>query len=44
VTLPPASGPGRPKPFVPANSVAAAALARAQRLLGGIDTTRWPDA
>jgi UbiD family decarboxylase len=43
-TLPPASGPGRPKPFVPANSVAAAALARAQRLLEGIDTTRWPDA
>lgn len=43
-TLPPASRPGRPKPFVPANSVAAAALEAARRLVGGVDASAWPSA
>lgn len=43
-TLPPSPGPGRPKPFVPANTVASAALDAARRLLRGVDITRWPSA
>lgn len=41
-TLPPAERPGRPKPFVPANTVGTDALAAARRLLHGIDTSPWP--
>jgi UbiD family decarboxylase len=43
-TLPPARRPGRPKPFVPANTVAAEALGAARRLLEGVDTSAWPSA
>jgi UbiD family decarboxylase len=43
-TLPPATRPGVPKPFVPANGVAAAALERARRVLAGADATQWPQA
>ena len=42
-TLPPAA-PGRPKPFVPANTVAQEALAAARRLLAGVDPSAWPAA
>jgi UbiD family decarboxylase len=41
-TLPAAAGPGRPKPFVPANTVAKEALATARRLLQGADPSAWP--
>lgn len=43
-TLPPAAGPGRPKPFVPANTVAREALDGARRLLAGVDASAWPSA
>ena len=43
-TLPPAAAPGRPKPFVPANSVAAAPLEAARRVLDGVDPSTWPSA
>ena len=43
-TLPPAEKPGRPKPFVPANTVAHGALATARRLLDGVDPSTWPSA
>jgi UbiD family decarboxylase len=43
-TLPPAAGPGRPKPFVPANTVAKEALAAARRLLQNVDPSTWPSA
>jgi 4-hydroxy-3-polyprenylbenzoate decarboxylase len=43
-TLPPARGPGRPKPVAPANAVGDAALAAAARVLAGADQTPWPTA
>jgi 2,5-furandicarboxylate decarboxylase 1 len=43
-TLPPAPGPGRPKPFVPANAVANDTLERVRRLLHGVDMSGWPSA
>ena len=43
-TLPPSPGPGRPKPFVPANTVGSDTLERARRLLHGIDASGWPSA
>jgi 4-hydroxy-3-polyprenylbenzoate decarboxylase len=43
-TLPPAAARGRPKPFVPANTVAKEALAVARRLLEGVDPSPWPSA
>jgi 2,5-furandicarboxylate decarboxylase 1 len=41
-TLPPAAAPGRPKPFVPANSVAPRALEAARKVLGDVDMSDWP--
>ncbi len=43
-TLPPATAPSRPKPFVPANTVGKAALATARGVLHGIDSSSWPSA
>lgn len=43
-TLPPATAPGRPKPFVPANSVAPRALEAARKILDGVDPSGWPGA
>src|SRR5687768_2039416 len=43
-TLPPATAPGRPKPFVPANTVGKAALATARGVLHGVDSSDWPSA
>ena len=43
-TLPPAQRHGRPKPFVPVNTVAREALASARRLLQDVDPSQWPSA
>jgi 2,5-furandicarboxylate decarboxylase 1 len=43
-TLPAAAAPGRPKPFVPPNTVAEAALDAARRVLDGVDFSSWPKA
>jgi 2,5-furandicarboxylate decarboxylase 1 len=43
-TLPPAAAPGRPKPFVPANTVAPRALEAARTVLEGADPSGWPAA
>ena len=43
-TLPPASAPGQPKPFVPANTVDPRALEAARELLANIDMSSWPTA
>ena len=41
-TLPPAAKPGQPKPVAPRNSVSDEALAAANALLDGVDTSGWP--
>jgi UbiD family decarboxylase len=41
-TLPSAPAPGRPKPFVPRNTVGEAALDAARRVLDGVDVSGWP--
>ena len=41
-TLPPAAGPGLPKPVPPRNRVSDEALAAAAAALDGIDATEWP--
>ena len=41
-TLPPAAGPGQPKPVAPRNRVSDEALAAAQAALDGIDISDWP--
>ncbi len=41
-TLPPAPGPGLPKPFSPRLSVGAAALNRARAILSELDGKEWP--
>ena len=41
-TLPPAPGPGLPRPFAPAITVGENALRAAQAMLEGIDDTEWP--
>jgi len=41
-TLPPANGPGRPKPVAPRNRVSREALATANSILEGIDMSGWP--
>jgi len=43
-TLPPASAPGQPKPFVPANTVDPRALEAARKLLANVDMSSWPTA